>query len=244
MVTPSVKHCYAAAVPRSRRRSVSTRERRRARERSIVAAARALLDERGRREVSVEEIARAAGLGKALIYRSFDSKDEILMVVLVDYLAELAERRAQLAGDEHDPAGAVRALCRLYAEFCREYPPFLDCALALMQRPAAELRDEVSGAAWARLGGAVAGATGALARALAAGAEQGALPSADADLLANRMCVQMLGTMHLARVGHGIRELAPGVGEPFEIDGEEVCSACVEDALALARRAGMQEARP
>ena len=67
-------------------------ERRRARERTIVGATRALFDERGRRDAPVDEIARAARLNKALIYRSFDSKEEIFVLTLTDYLAELRSR--------------------------------------------------------------------------------------------------------------------------------------------------------
>jgi hypothetical protein len=40
--------------------------------------------------------------------------------------------------------------------------------------------------------------------------------------------------MHLARIGLGAREIAPGVGEAFEIDPAQVRAACVGDALALA----------
>ena len=208
------------------------RERRRARESAIVAATRELFDMRARRDASVDEIARAAGLSKALIYRAFDSKEETFLLTLTDYLAELNRRRGELP--ESEPATALRELCELYADFCLEYPAFLDSALALMQRPASELRDEVSGAAWARLGGALAACVGPLVRTLSAGAEDGVFADADAELTANRICVQMLGTMHLARVGLGVRELAPGVGETFEIDAALIREACVSDALRLA----------
>jgi len=208
------------------------RERRRARERAIVAATRELFDARARRDASVDEIARAAGLSKALIYRAFDSKEEIFLLTLTDYLGELSGRRDGLPGGE--PADALRELCELYADFCLEYPAFLDCALALMQRPAGEVREQVSGAAWARLGGALAGAVGALSRALADGGEQGVFPTASPDLTANRICVQMLGTMHLARIGLGVREIAPGAGETFETDRALVRDACVGDAVMLA----------
>jgi len=61
-------------VPSARNGQGPTRrERRRAREQAIVATTRALIDERGRRDVAVDEIARAAGVNKALIYRSFGS---------------------------------------------------------------------------------------------------------------------------------------------------------------------------
>ena len=197
-----------------------------------MSATRELFDGRARRDASVDEIARAAGLSKALIYRAFDSKEEIFLLTLTDYLGELNGRRGELP--ERDPAEALRELCDLYADFCLEYPAFLDCALALMQRPAGELREQVSGAAWARLGGALSGSVGSLTRTLSAGAEQGVFADCDAALTANRICVQMLGTMHLARAGLGVRELAPGAGEAFEIDTVQVREACVSDALKLA----------
>ena len=70
-------------------RGSSVRDRRRARKRAIVLAARDLIDGRGRRDASVDEIARAAGLSKALVYRAFDSKEEIFLMTLTDYLTEL-----------------------------------------------------------------------------------------------------------------------------------------------------------
>jgi len=215
-------------------RGSSVRDRRRARERAIIQAARGLLDERGRRDASVDEIARAAGLSKALVYRAFDSKEEIFLLTLTDYLAELRARGEETAWSD-DPVAALREICELYADFCMEYPAFLDCSLALMQRPASELREDVSGTVWLRLGGALAGCVGPLERALAAGAEQGAFAIDEPHLLANRMCVQMLGSMHLARSGIGVREVAPGVGGTFEIDDALVREGCVHDALALAR---------
>lgn len=197
-----------------------------------MAATRDLFDTRARRDASVDEIARAAGLSKALIYRAFDSKEEIFLLTLTDYLGELNRRRGELP--EREPAEALRELCELYADFCLEYPAFLDCALALMQRPAGELREEVSGAAWARLGGALGGCVGPLERTLSVGAEQGVFAGSGAELTANRICVQMLGTMHLARARLGVREIAPGVGEAFEIDTAPMREACVSDALMLA----------
>jgi AcrR family transcriptional regulator len=125
--------------------------RRRARERAIVATTRALIDERGRRDAAVDEIARAARMSKALIYRSFDSKEEIFVLAVVDYLAELEARGAELP-DTPDPVAALRRVCERYVGFCLDYPAFLDCGLALMQRPASELRELVSGAVLFRLG--------------------------------------------------------------------------------------------
>ena len=223
------------SATRSQRQS-TRRERRRTRERAIVATTRALFDERGRRDAPVDEIAHAAGLNKALIYRSFDSKEEIFVLTVADYLAELEARAAELPEPEpEDPVLALRQACECYVEFCLEYPAFLDCALALMQRPATELRERVSGAVLFRLGRSMAACLGPLERLLAAGAEAGVFALDDPAFTANRLYTQVLGSMHLARVGVGVHEAVPGVAETFEIAPERVREACLEDALALAR---------
>jgi AcrR family transcriptional regulator len=212
----------------------TVRERRRAREQAIVATTRTLFDERGRRDAPVDEIARTAGVNKALIYRSFDSKEEIFVLTLSDYLAELQTRGAELSEPE-SPVAALRQVCELYVDFCLQYPAFLDCALALMQRPASELRERVSDAVWLRLGRTMAACVGPLKCILASGAEQGVFAIDDPDFTANRLCTQVLGSMHLTRSGVGVREVAPGVAETFDIDPERVRQGCMQDALALAR---------
>ena len=226
---------YDRQVSATQSRRPSTRpERRRARERAIVATTRDLFDERGRRDAPVDEIARAAGVNKALIYRSFDSKEEIFLLTLADYLAELHTRAAELPESE-DPVLALRQTCESYVDFCLDYPAFLDCALALMQRPPAELRERVSGAVWYRLGRSMAACLGPLERLLSAGAEAGVFAIEDPAFTANRLYAQVLGSMHLARAGVGVREAAPGVAEAFEIDPQRVRESCLEDALALGR---------
>jgi AcrR family transcriptional regulator len=199
-----------------------------------VEAARELFDERMRRDASVDEIARAAGLSKALVYRAFDSKEEILLLVFVDYLAELETRTADLSAEADAPA-QLHAICSLYAEFCMEYPAFLDCALAVMQRRPAELREEVSDGVWLRLGPAVAGCLGPVQRVLAAGVERGQFSVDDPALVANRLCAQLLGSMHLARTGAIVREVAPGVATLCTLAPDAIRDACVRDALRLAQ---------
>ncbi len=105
-----------------------------------------------------------------------------------------------------------------------------------MQRPGRRVpREHVSDAVWFRLGRSIAACLGPLERLLAAGAEAGVFALDDPAFTANRLCTQVLGSMHLARVGVGVREAAPGVAETFEIDRERVRDACLQDALALAR---------
>ena len=69
-------------------RSTSLRQ---VRERDLVAATRTLFDERGMQDAPIEEIARAVGIARGLIYRQFSSKEELFVLTVTDYLAELSE---------------------------------------------------------------------------------------------------------------------------------------------------------
>ena len=193
---------------------------RRERERELVLATRALFDERGLQDAPMEEIARAVGINKALIYRVFASKEELFVLTVTTYLDELRE----LARGGDDLRDALDA----FTHFCLRYPAFLDCALSLMRRPADELRERVGEGVWVRLGRSMAACLAPLAAILEArGVEE-------PDFVANRLYTQVLGTMHLARIGLGVCETAPGVPGAFALDPERVRRACVEDALALA----------
>jgi len=55
----------------------------------------------------------------------------------------------------------------------------------------------------------------------------------DPEYVANVLWTQVLGTMHLARVGVGIRSLGPGLPDLFSVAPERVVQTCVESALAL-----------
>ena len=222
-----------ASTSHTSTRSAQRRSRRAHREQSIVAATRVLFDERGIQDARVEDIAHAAGLNKALIYRAFSSKDEIFVLAATSYLDEL---RAQTDGLE-DSADASLALCRLlevFADFCLTYPAFLDCGLSLLRRPAPELREVLSDAAWFRVSRAVGGCVGPVQRTLEAGIAEGVFASDDPGFLAGRILTQMMGSMHLARVGVSIREAAPGAPTAVAVDPVQVRDACIADALATA----------
>jgi AcrR family transcriptional regulator len=205
----------------------------RARERELVTATRALFDERGMQDAPVEEIARAVGIARGLIYRHFSSKEELFVLTVTHYLDELTARMPEL-GAIDDPEALLRETSERFAAFCLEYPAFLDCSLSLMRRPARELRERVSDAVWFRLGQAMAASLSPLSRILAAGAERGIFAIDDPDFAANHLYTQTLGTMHLARIRVGVREAARGIPEVFRIDPEQVRRACVEDAMRLA----------
>jgi AcrR family transcriptional regulator len=172
-----------------------------------------------------------AGLNKALIYRSFSSKDEIFVLTATSYLDEL-----RVLTDAVEPladAGVqLRRLLTVFADFCLSYPAFLDCGLSLLRRPSIELRETLSDASWFRVSRAVGGCVGAVQRVLEAGVEQGVVEVDDAGFAAGRLLTQMMGSMHLARSGVSLREAAPGAPIAVALDPGQVRDACVQDALA------------
>ena len=215
----------------SRSRASARRER----EREIVAATRALFDERGMQDAPIDDIAAAAGINKALIYRHFDSKDELFVATMISYLVELAARLDQIDG-AGDAAKQLSEGWSRFVDYCLEHPAFVDCSVSLLRRPMAELEQAVSGGVLLRLGQAMADCLGRLSRILARGAREGSFAVQDADFSANHLYTQTLGAMHLARIGIGVRQSGSGTPEVFAIDPRDVARACVKATLAAVER--------
>lgn len=204
-------------------RAQTTAERR---QDELVDATRRLFDERGVQDAPIADVAREAGIDKALVYRSFSSKEELFVLTVTHYLHELAA-----VGDEGPAAASPEERLRLvldrYTGFCLRYPAFLDCAQSLMREPLGELQGRVSEGVVLRLGRSMALCLGVLEDALTA------LGIPEPDFLANRLYTHVIGTMHLARVGVGVRRGASGTPDAFAIAPEAVRAACVEDVLAV-----------
>jgi AcrR family transcriptional regulator len=205
---------------------------RRSRERDLVLATRALFDERGMLDAPIEEIAQAVGIARGLIYRQFASKEELFVLTVTDYLAELEEVLDAAVPARAKPVTQLSRGMAAYADFCLRYPAFLDISLSLMQRPARELREAISESVWLRLGQGMAGCIDHLIRVLRAGAADGAFEVDDPEYMANVLWTQVLGAMHLARIRVGLHQAAPGIPELFKVPPERVARTCVESALA------------
>lgn len=207
---------------------------RQTREREIVLATRALFDERGAQAAEVEEIARAVGIARGLIYRQFSSKEELFVLTVTDYLDELGGLLEEAGASASGPAQQLERLTEAYAHFCRRYPAFLDSAMSLMRGPAEELHAVVSESVWLRLGQGMARCLEQVAAVLRAGAEEGTFTVADPDYTANVLWTQTLGVMHLARIRVGVRQVAPAVPGLFPVAPEDLVRTCVDSAHALA----------
>ncbi len=205
---------------------------RQVRERELVAATRRLFDERGFRDAPIEEIAKSVGIARGLIYRQFSSQEELFVLTVTDYLAELDKLLKTAVRSQAEPADQLERVAEAYAGFCQRYPAFLDCSLALMRQPAHELHESVSESVWLRLGQGMAACIGELAGVLRRGVDTGAFELDNPDYTANLLWTQTLGAMHLARIRVGVRQLSPGIPELFSVAPDEVVRSCVESAMA------------
>ncbi len=208
--------------------------RRRAREREILLATRELFDESGVRDAQIEDIARAVGVNRAIIYRHFSGKEELFALTLVSYLEELEARLKAAARSRRTPTKQLVAVTEAYVDFGVEYPAFVDCAQTLMRRPGPELLEEISESALFRLGRGISGCLSQLSDVLDAGVRAGDFVVPDSALLANHMYASGLGALQLARVGMLVKESAPGIPAIAPVSAQEVRKYVVATALALA----------
>jgi AcrR family transcriptional regulator len=208
--------------------------RRRARERDILRATRELFDETGVRDAQIEDIARAVGVNRAIIYRHFSGKEELFALTLVSYLEDLETRLAAAAKSKRTPASRLGAVVEAFVDFGLEYPAFVDCAQTLMRRPGPELLEEISESAMFRLGRGISACLAQLSEVLEAGNASGDFSVADPILLANHMYASGLGALQLARVGMLVKESAPGIPAISPVSPDDVRAYLVATAKALA----------
>ncbi|GAB6984951.1 TetR/AcrR family transcriptional regulator [Nocardioides pyridinolyticus] len=224
------------STPENDGRRTAAAARRRARERDIIAATRALFDERGVRDAQIEDIAKAVGINRAIVYRHFTGKEELFALTLVGYLEELRGEMAAAAESSTDPAERLAALVGAFVDYGVAHPAFLDCAQTLMRRTGPDLLDEMSESALFRLGRGISSCLALLTEVLEDGVAAGAFTVEDPVLLANTLYASGLGALQLARVGILVKEAAPGIPTVGSISADQVRDYLVASALALAAR--------
>jgi AcrR family transcriptional regulator len=225
----------SSASERPEVRRPSTAVRRRARESAILAATRTLFDQRGVAEAQIEEIARAVGINRAIVYRHFTGKEELFALALVGYLDELGAELSEAADSATKPRDQLAAIVSAFVDYGVGHPAFVDCAHSLMRRTGTELFDEISEGAMLRLGRAIAACLAVLRRTLETGVDSGDFTVADPVLLANTLYATGLGGLQLARVGLVIDEASPGVPRVGTIGAAQVKTLLLTSALAMAQ---------
>ena len=224
------------AAPATDGRRSAAAARRRAREKEILGATRALFDERGVRDAQIEDIARAVGINRAIVYRHFTGKEELFALTLVTYLDELRDALAMAAASEDDARKRLEAIVGAFVDYGLAHPAFTDCAQALMRRSGPELLEEISESALFRLGRGISSCLATLSAVLEDGVASGDFTVADPTLLANTLYASGLGALQLARVGILVKEAAPGIPTVGSISPEQVKDYLVASALGLATR--------
>lgn len=107
-VDPTLAGAPAPIAPRVRADAQRNRER-------ILEAARAAFSS-GAEQVSLEAIARDAGVGIGTLYRHFPTRESLVEVVHRDGLALVVARATEMLGT-HEPATALRLWMDDYADF-------------------------------------------------------------------------------------------------------------------------------
>jgi AcrR family transcriptional regulator len=107
--------------PRAKRSRRAARPSADDRERAILETAQRLLEQRSLRDISIEDLARGAGLSRSAFYFYFPSKEAVLLSLLDGVAAEAdAARQAALAhADLDSPADVCRASITAFHETFR-----------------------------------------------------------------------------------------------------------------------------
>ena len=220
--------------PKSTAPMSATAQRRRQRSDEILRATRSLFDAAGVRDAQIEDIARAVGINRAIIYRHFTGKEELFALTLVSYLDEIQSRMRAADDETQTPPERLRLICGAFLDYGEQYPAFVDCALTLLRTPGTELMNDVAEGAMFRLGRAISGALRALVDVLDAGSKSGDFQVDDAQLLANVLYTQALGGLQLARLRLVVSESSPGLPEVQSVSFDVVREYLLQAAIAMA----------
>lgn len=102
---------------------------------AILVTAEALLAERGFDDISIEDLARGAGISRPTFYFYFASKDEVLLALLDRVITEVEHRVGGLPRDfESDPAGAWTRSIGMFVEVFVAHRGVATAAIAARSR--------------------------------------------------------------------------------------------------------------
>src|SRR3954462_4928269 len=104
-------------APESDGRRTAAAARRRAREKDIIAATRGLFDKRGVRDGQIEDIAKAVGINRAIVYRHFTGTAEQWPLTLVVALDELRADLAAATATSTDAEEHLTALVTAFVQY-------------------------------------------------------------------------------------------------------------------------------
>ncbi|MCB5292033.1 TetR/AcrR family transcriptional regulator [Arthrobacter sp. SO3] len=102
---------------------------------AILVTAEALLGGRAFDDISIEDLARGAGISRPTFYFYFSSKDEVLLALLDRVITEVEHRVGELPRDfESDPAGAWTRSIAMFVEVFTSHRGVATAAIAAKAR--------------------------------------------------------------------------------------------------------------
>src|SRR5699024_1888767 len=197
-----------------------------------------LFDRNGVREAPVDDIARAVGVNRAIIYRHFSSKEELFAMILVGYLDEIAEamRDADRSASD-DPVERLRALAGAFLDYGAAFPAFADCAQSLLRRRGEDLLNEIREPVLLQLGTSMNRCLNQLVAVLECGRDSGQF-AVDAPLLLGTVLLDLaVGVVELVGLEQLVRETVPRLAEVDHISCESVKIHIIRAGLATTRGA-------
>jgi AcrR family transcriptional regulator len=119
------------------------------RRQQLLETAIALFDERDYDDVSVDDIAKAAGVSHGLLFQYFDSKQELYVATVQPLIDEF---RRRIAPDlDLPPPERLRETLRAYADFVSEHPTGYRSMMTRASR-FPEVREMIEEAHWVGVG--------------------------------------------------------------------------------------------
>jgi AcrR family transcriptional regulator len=94
-------------------------------------------------DVSIDEIARAAGVGHGTVFRRFPTKDDLIYAVIERHVAQMCAI-AEEALESDDPGEAFFDFARTVAELAMSTPGLHKCVVHCGEKPRGAELDELS----------------------------------------------------------------------------------------------------
>src|SRR5262245_48701981 len=158
----------------------------------VLRAAHDLFAERGA-DVTMEEVARRAGVGVGTIYRRFPSKEHLFAAVSHAACADAHDCLEAAAQSQCDPVGKLRALVHVQYSRCEAQAALLDLHPGTSQAGARAFEQQELYATLHAM----------LRRAIAEGQRQGVIRAGDAAMLA-ALCLELLNPRAFQNLSHMI----------------------------------------
>lgn len=210
------------------------------RTREIREATRTLFDSRGTRDAHIDDIAKAVGVNRAIIYRHFSTKEELFAMTLVDYLNDLEIRLSAVRDGTKTPVQELRTVTDEFFDFGIAYPAFVDCAQALLRFRGADLVRDISSERIVKLNAAMNNCVTHLEEIFTRGNNDGSFHVQDPTLLAHVTYTQGLGFLSLLTFQRSVHDLDVELSalEPLPVREATNLAKAAIIALATSRAQG------